>query len=122
MKSVYWIDVHVHLNEPGMGDWEGFATGSAALAAGGCTMYIDMPLNGVPQTVTVSAMEMKLEAAREQSSVDYAIWGGLVPGHLDDLEPMSEAGVIGFKAFMSSPGDPGEDHLVRWMTSPCGKG
>ncbi|MDQ0873960.1 allantoinase [Paenibacillus sp. V4I3] len=103
------IDVHVHLNEPGMGDWEGFATGSAALAAGGCTTYIDMPLNGVPPTVTVSAMEMKLEAAREQSSVDYAIWGGLVPGHLGDLEAMSEAGVIGFKAFMSSPGDPDED-------------
>ncbi|WP_341279498.1 allantoinase [Paenibacillus sp. FSL H8-0537] len=103
------IDAHVHLNEPGLGAWEGFASGSAALAAGGCTTYIDMPLNGIPPTVTVAALEQKLAAAQGKSVVDYALWGGLVPGHLDDLRALDEAGVIGFKAFMSSPGDPSED-------------
>jgi allantoinase len=103
------IDVHVHLNEPGLGDWEGFETGSAALAAGGCTTYVDMPLNGIPPTVTVSAMQQKLAAAKDRSYVDYALWGGLVPGKLHELIPLHEAGVVGFKAFMSSPGDPSED-------------
>ncbi|OPH54639.1 allantoinase [Paenibacillus ferrarius] len=103
------IDVHVHLNEPGLGIWEGFASGSAALAAGGCTTYMDMPLNGVPPTVTLAAMQQKLATAEAQSHVDYALWGGLVPGHLDDLEALNEAGVVGFKAFMSSPGEPGEE-------------
>ncbi|MBO9600660.1 MAG: amidohydrolase family protein, partial [Cohnella sp.] len=73
------VDAHVHFNEPGMGAWEGFATGSAALAAGGCTTYIDMPLNGLPPTVTVAAMQQKLDSARDSGSyVDYALWGGLV--------------------------------------------
>ncbi|CAM4356256.1 allantoinase [Paenibacillus alkaliterrae] len=103
------IDVHVHLNEPGLGDWEGFESGSAALAAGGCTTYIDMPLNGIPPTVTVPAMQLKLDAAKNRSHVDYALWGGLVPGKLHELEPLHEAGVVGYKAFMSSPGDPSED-------------
>ncbi|MFH5182090.1 amidohydrolase family protein [Paenibacillus sp. TAB 01] len=73
------VDAHVHLNEPGMGHWEGFATGSAALAAGGVTTYIDMPLNGTPPTVSLSALQQKLDAAKEHSHVDYAIWGGFVP-------------------------------------------
>ncbi|MDQ0114720.1 allantoinase [Paenibacillus harenae] len=103
------IDVHVHLNEPGLGEWEGFESGSAALAAGGCTTYVDMPLNGIPPTVTVSAMQQKLDAAQGRSQVDYALWGGLVPGKLHELKPLHEAGVVGFKAFMSSPGDPSED-------------
>jgi len=103
------IDVHVHLNEPGLGEWEGFQTGSAALAAGGCTTYLDMPLNGIPPTVTVDALQQKLVAAKDRSYVDYAIWGGLVPGKLHELAPLKEAGVVGFKAFMSSPGDPSED-------------
>ncbi|WP_238162556.1 allantoinase AllB [Cohnella sp. AR92] len=103
------IDVHVHLNEPGFGHWEGFETGSSALAAGGCTTYFDMPLNGVPPTVTVEALRMKREAGIGASKVDFACWGGLVPKHLDDLEALSEAGVIGFKAFMSAPGDPDEE-------------
>ncbi|MDQ6418812.1 allantoinase [Paenibacillus sp. LHD-117] len=107
------IDAHVHLNEPGLGDWEGFETGSAALAAGGCTTYLDMPLNGVPPTVTVAAFEQKLAAARGRSHVDYALWGGLVPGKLDHLIPLHEAGVIGYKAFMSEPGGPGEDAFAR---------
>ncbi|UUZ81848.1 allantoinase AllB [Paenibacillus sp. P26] len=114
------IDVHVHLNEPGLGEWEGFASGSAALAAGGCTAYFDMPLNGIPPTVTVPALRQKLAAAEGRSYVDYALWGGLVPGRLEELEALNEAGVIGFKAFMSAPGDPGEeafreaDDLTLW--------
>ncbi|MDF2960820.1 MAG: allantoinase [Paenibacillus sp.] len=107
------VDAHVHFNEPAMGHWEGFATGSAALAAGGCTSYIDMPLNGLPPTVSVSALESKLNAAEGCSQVDYALWGGLVPGKLDQLEPLAQAGVIGFKAFMSEPGGEEEDRFQR---------
>ncbi|MFC5470700.1 allantoinase AllB [Cohnella suwonensis] len=103
------VDAHVHFNEPGMGDWEGFRTGSAALAAGGCTTYIDMPLNGLPPTVNEDALREKLEAANSAGSyVDYALWGGLVPNNLDDLGALAGAGVIGFKAFMSYPGETGD--------------
>ncbi|WP_046213142.1 allantoinase [Paenibacillus wulumuqiensis] len=103
------IDAHVHFNEPGFGDWEGFKTGSAALAAGGCTTYMDMPLNGVPPTVTTAALEWKRELAAGHSHVDYGCWGGLVPGNLEEMEALSEQGVCGFKAFMSAPGDPDEE-------------
>ncbi len=103
------IDAHVHLNEPGFGDWEGFVTGSSTLAAGGCTTFLDMPLNGVPPTVTVAALEQKVQAATDATYIDYACWGGLVPGKLDHLEALAEAGVCGFKAFMSAPGDPDEE-------------
>lgn len=104
------IDAHVHLNEPGMGHWEGFASGSASLAAGGVTTYIDMPLNGLPPTVDVRALELKLQAAAlAGSAVDYALWGGLVPGNADRLEELHRAGVAGFKAFLSAPGGEGEE-------------
>jgi allantoinase len=103
------VDAHVHFNEPGLGAWEGFATGSAALAKGGCTAYIDMPLNGRPPTVTHDALKLKLLAAQGSSFVDYALWGGLVPGNLHQLRSLHEAGVAGFKAFMSDPGGEGED-------------
>ncbi|WP_150273069.1 allantoinase AllB [Paenibacillus tepidiphilus] len=102
------IDMHVHFNEPAMGHWEGFRSGSAALAAGGCTCYADMPLNGNPPTVNLAALELKSAAASGQSAVDYTLWGGLVPGNLDDLEALASAGVIGFKAFISNPGGEGE--------------
>ncbi|MBM7563146.1 allantoinase AllB [Paenibacillus sacheonensis] len=103
------VDAHVHLNEPGLGEWEGFVTGTAALAAGGCTSFIDMPLNGIPPTINTAALERKLEAARNSGvRVDYAIWGGLVPGNSGDLAALSEAGVVGYKAFMSFPGDTGD--------------
>ncbi|QJD87071.1 allantoinase AllB [Cohnella herbarum] len=103
------VDAHVHLNEPGLGEWEGFESGSAALAAGGCTTFIDMPLNGLPPTVNVDAMNRKLEAAaRSGVHVDYALWGGLVPDNLEELAALADAGVVGFKAFMSFPGDTGE--------------
>lgn len=100
------VDLHVHFNEPGMGEWEGFASGSSALAAGGCTLYADMPLNGLPPTIDMAALQEKLALAR--SHVDYMLWGGLVPGNLAQLPLLAEAGVCGFKAFMPDPGGPGE--------------
>lgn len=102
------IDMHVHFNEPALGHWEGFRSGSAALAAGGCTTYADMPLNGHPPTVNEAALNMKADAAEGNSAVDYVLWGGLVPDNLDDLEALSAAGVTGFKAFLSNPGGEGE--------------
>ncbi|ULO06317.1 allantoinase AllB [Paenibacillus sp. 19GGS1-52] len=102
------IDMHVHFNEPNFGHWEGFSSGSAALAAGGCTTYADMPLNGNPPTVNKAALVLKAEAAAGNSAVDYVLWGGLVPGNLEDLEELSAAGVTGFKAFLSNPGGEGE--------------
>lgn len=107
------VDVHVHLNEPALGDWEGFASGSAALAAGGCTTYADMPLNGRPPTTARAALEAKKGLAEGVSLVDYAFWGGLVPENLDRLAELAEAGVIGFKAFMSDPGGEGEGIFSR---------
>ncbi|WP_040949063.1 allantoinase AllB [Gorillibacterium massiliense] len=102
------VDAHVHFNEPGFRVWEGFASGSASLAAGGCTTYIDMPLNGIPPTINVAALHEKMEAAVFQSAVDYAFWGGLVPGNLEEIEGLAAAGVVGFKAFLSDPGGRGE--------------
>jgi len=102
------IDAHVHFNEPNFGHWEGFATGSASLAAGGITTYIDMPLNGNPPTVTPEAFAAKAALAEGASAVDYAFWGGLMPGFLDSLEALHALGVVGFKAFMSNPGGEGE--------------
>ncbi|MEK5023607.1 allantoinase [Paenibacillus sp. FSL M7-1046] len=102
------IDMHVHFNEPALGHWEGFRTGSAALAAGGITCYADMPLNGNPPTVNQAALQLKAEAASGNSAVDYVLWGGLVPGNLEDLEHLAAAGVTGFKAFISNPGGEGE--------------
>lgn len=102
------IDMHVHFNEPNFGHWEGFATGSAALAAGGITAYADMPLNGNPPTVTVEALRLKQSLADGRSAVDYALWGGLVPGNAEELASLQAEGVIGFKAFMSNPGGEGE--------------
>ncbi|MEI6083641.1 MAG: allantoinase AllB [Verrucomicrobiota bacterium] len=99
-----YIDAHVHFNDPGRADWEGFETGSRALTAGGGTLFFDMPLNAHPPTVNVAAFDKKLAAATGKSLVDFAFWGGLVPGNLDDLEPLAERGVIGFKAFMSPSG------------------
>lgn len=102
------IDAHVHFNEPSFGHWEGFDTGSVSLAAGGCTTYVDMPLNGNPPTVSLPALSLKAELAEGHSAVDYAFWGGLVPGNADELEKLWQAGVAGFKAFISNPGGEGE--------------
>lgn len=98
------IDPHVHFNEPGRTDWEGFATGSRTLAAGGATTVFDMPLNAHPPTVDGPSFDLKLEAALASSVVDFALWGGLVPGNVAALEELAERGVIGFRAFMSRSG------------------
>jgi allantoinase len=98
------LDPHVHFNEPGRTHWEGLATGSAALAAGGFTAFFDMPLNSTPPTVDAAGFDAKLAAARASSRVDYGLWGGLVPGNQRHLEALAERGVIGFKAFMSNSG------------------
>ena len=98
------VDAHVHFNEPGRTDWEGWATGTRALAAGGTTACVEMPLNAHPPTVDAAAFDRKVEAAERSALVDFALWGGLVPGHLDDMEALAERGVAGFKAFMCDSG------------------
>lgn len=99
------IDVHVHFSEPGREHWEGFHTGSQMMAAGGCTTYFDMPLNGIPSTVTEQALFEKAKLGSEKSFVDFSLWGGLVPGNEGELEALAESGAIGFKAFLSTTGN-----------------
>jgi allantoinase len=98
------VDAHVHFNEPGRTEWEGWATGSRGAVAGGTTTVCDMPLNSHPPVVTAEAFDAKRTAAEAQSLCDFGLWGGLVPGHLEDLEQLAERGVIGFKAFMAASG------------------
>jgi allantoinase len=98
------IDAHVHFNEPGRADWEGIATGSNAVAAGGGTLFFDMPLNAHPPTLDAASFELKRAAAAKTSRVDFALWGGLTPANLDRMEELAESGVIGFKAFMCNSG------------------
>src|SRR5690348_7961148 len=98
------IDAHVHFNEPGRTSWEGFATGTRALAAGGTTTFFDMPLNAHPPTLDAASFDLKLAAARASSLVDFALWGGLTPRSLGQLDELAGRGVIGFKAFMSASG------------------
>jgi allantoinase len=98
------IDAHVHFNEPGRTHWEGFATGTRALAAGGTTTFFDMPLNSTPPTLDATRFRLKQQAAQASAYVDFALWGGLVPGNLDRLEELAACGVIGLKAFMSNSG------------------
>ncbi|MGG3735787.1 allantoinase [Heyndrickxia coagulans] len=100
------IDIHVHFNEPGNENWEGFETGSKMIAAGGGTTFFDMPLNGIPSTVTKQALLQKSKIGIQKSLVDFGLWGGLVPGHVEDLKEMADSGVIGFKAFLSDSGNP----------------
>jgi allantoinase len=98
------IDAHLHFNDPGRAHWEGFATGSRACAAGGTTLYFDMPLNSHPPVTDAAAFDVKLRSAEAQSLVDFAFWGGLVPGNVERLDELAERGVVGFKAFMSNSG------------------
>ncbi|MFK0729211.1 allantoinase AllB [Rothia sp. BD8] len=100
------VDSHVHLNEPGRTEWEGFATGTRAAALGGVGTVVDMPLNSVPPTTTVPALASKRAAARGQLHVDTAYWGGAVPENLDSLVPLHRAGVTGFKCFTLDSGVP----------------
>lgn len=98
------IDSHVHFNDPGRADWEGIESGSRALAAGGATLFFDMPLNAHPPTIDAASFAAKLAAAQGNSFTDFALWGGLVPGNLDQLEALAGCGVVGFKAFMADSG------------------
>jgi allantoinase len=98
------VDSHVHVNEPGRTEWEGFATATAAAGAGGITTIVDMPLNSIPPTVDVAALEVKRTAAAGQLAVDVAFWGGAVPGNAADLRPLHDAGVVGFKCFLLPSG------------------
>jgi allantoinase len=98
------VDSHVHVNEPGRTEWEGFQTATRAAAAGGITTICDMPLNSDPVTVSVEALAKKLEAAKGKLTVDCAFWGGVVPGNSDALNPMIERGVRGFKCFLIHSG------------------
>jgi allantoinase len=98
------IDPHVHFNEPGRTHWEGFDTGTRALAAGGFTTFVDMPLNSVPTTIDGAAFDAKLAAAEAAAFVDFGLWGGLVPASFERLEELHDRGVAGFKAFMCDSG------------------
>ena len=98
------VDSHVHINEPGRTEWEGFFTATRAAAAGGYTFVVDMPLNCLPATTTVAALKMKREAAHGQCRVDWAAWGGVVRDNQNELEALAAAGVAGFKCFLIHPG------------------
>ncbi|RPD55615.1 allantoinase [Lentinus tigrinus ALCF2SS1-7] len=98
------VDAHVHLNEPGRTDWEGFWTGTRAAASGGVTTVVDMPLNSIPPTTSVANLEEKLKAARGQCWTDVAFWGGVIPGNQVHLKPLVDAGVRGFKCFLIESG------------------
>lgn len=115
------VDAHVHLNEPGRTEWEGFATGTQAAASGGVTTVIDMPLNAIPPTTTIPNFQLKIDAAKGQTWVDVGFWGGMVPTNLLDLKPLISMGVRGFKGFLIDSGvdefpaiDP--KYILRAMT------
>lgn len=98
------VDAHVHVNEPGRTEWEGYATATRAAAAGGVTTIVDMPLNSIPPTTTLAGFEEKLAAAKDKCSVDVAFWGGVVPGNTSELAPLATRGVRGFKCFLIHSG------------------
>lgn len=98
------VDAHVHLNEPGRTEWEGFWTGTQAAAFGGVTTVIDMPLNAIPPTTTVANFNEKLEAAQGKCWVDVGFYGGMIPGNAGDLPALVKAGVRGFKGFLIDSG------------------
>ena len=98
------VDSHIHINEPGRTEWEGFETATRAAAAGGYTLLVDMPLNCLPATTTVEALQQKRECARRSSQVDWAFWGGVVHANHASIEPLAAAGVSGFKCFLIHPG------------------
>ncbi|MGH9598989.1 MAG: allantoinase AllB [Terracidiphilus sp.] len=111
------VDTHVHINEPGRTEWEGFKTATRAAVAGGVTTLVDMPLNSVPETIDVNALEAKRHAAQGQAWVDWAAWGGVVRGNAEALRPLARAGVPGFKCFLIHSGIDGfawvDEHDLR---------
>ncbi|MET0591046.1 MAG: amidohydrolase family protein, partial [Naasia sp.] len=107
------VDTHVHINEPGRTEWEGFATATRAAVAGGVTTLLDMPLNSIPPTVDVESLAVKQSAASGAVAVDVGFWGGAVPSSLGHLEQLWDAGVFGFKAFLAPSGVDEFPHLDR---------
>ncbi len=105
------MDTHVHVNEPGRTEWEGFASATRAAAAGGVTTIIDMPLNSIPPTTTVDGLEQKRVVAKDQAFVDVGFWGGAIPGNKSDLRPLHDEGVFGFKCFLLHSGVDEFPHL-----------
>jgi len=121
------VDSHVHINDPGRSEWEGFETATKAAAAGGVTTLVDMPLNCVPETIDVQALEAKRTAAGGHAFVDWAAWGGVVPGNADRIQPLACAGVPGFKCFLIHSGIDGfawvdEDELRLALAKLRGTG
>ncbi|KJS59422.1 allantoinase AllB [Streptomyces rubellomurinus] len=106
------VDTHVHVNEPGRTEWEGFASATRAAAAGGVTTVVDMPLNSIPPTTTAAGLAVKRKTAEGQAWVDLGFWGGAVPGNTPDLEPLHRAGVFGFKSFLAPSGVDEFPHLA----------
>ena len=100
------LDVHLHFNEPGRTEWEGAATGSRALAAGGGTLFFDMPLNSTPCTVNAREFDRKRTALEASSITDFGLWGGLIPGNIGEMAELADRGVVGFKAFLCDSGLP----------------
>ncbi|MFD1660288.1 allantoinase AllB [Streptomyces caeni] len=121
------VDTHVHVNDPGRTEWEGFSTATRAAAAGGITTLIDMPLNSLPPTTTVGHLRTKKQVAARRAHIDVGFWGGALPDNLADLRPLHDAGVFGFKAFLSPSGVDefphlGREHLARSMAEIAGFG
>src|SRR5262245_11821386 len=113
------VDTHVHVNEPGRTDWEGFETAGRAAAAGGITTIVDMPLNSLPVTTTVDALEQKRRAAHGKCLVDVGAWGGVVPGNRESIAPLFRAGVLGFKCFLVPSGIPEFEHVTESDLRPA---
>jgi len=107
------VDSHVHINEPGRTEWEGFRTATRAAAAGGYTTLVDMPLNCLPETTTVAALEAKRETARGKCFVDWAAWGGVAGDNAEHIGPLAQAGAKGFKCFLIYPGCEGFEMVTR---------
>jgi len=105
------VDSHVHVNDPGRTEWEGFASATRAAAAGGVTTIVDMPLNSIPPTVDIAALGVKRRTAADQSYIDVGFWGGAVPGNVAELRPLQDAGVFGFKCFLLHSGVEEFPHL-----------
>jgi allantoinase len=105
------VDTHVHINDPGRADWEGFDTATRAAAVGGVTTLVDMPLNSIPSTTTAEALRIKRAAALGRCAVDVGFWGGVVPGNSGELAALADAGVLGFKCFLSPSGVDEFEHV-----------
>ncbi|MER5408816.1 allantoinase AllB [Streptomyces sp. NPDC002769] len=121
------VDTHVHVNDPGRTEWEGFWTATRAAAAGGITTIVDMPLNSLPPTTTVGHLRTKQDVARSKAHIDVGFWGGALPDNVKDLRPLHDAGVFGFKAFLSPSGvdefpELDQDRLARSLAEIAGFG